>query len=375
MLNQLYKYTPLQSTFGVQMLALVDGEPRLLSLKRALQIFIEHRQRGHHPPLAVRAGQSPRPRAHPGRPADRPGQPGRRHPDHPRIAGCRCGPRPPDGALQAERAARPRPSWICSCAAWLPWSARRSRTNSKQTLERIAYLEDLLANPKKILALIQDDLSELAEKYGDDRRTHIAGEAREDFSEEDLVPDEAVLISITQRGYIKRVAAKVVPRPGPRRARRDRATPRKEEDEILMLFPARTLDTMLFFSDRGQGLLRESLPDPGRRPHRPRHPDRERAVPGGGRDHHRRGRRAATSTRQSYCTMATRKGKIKRVALSEFAAVRPSGLIAITLEDGDELGWVRLTNGKDEIILVTEGGQALRFSEEMSARWADRRPV
>ena len=104
-LNQLYKYTPLQSTFGVQLLALVDGEPRLLSLKRALQIYIEHRQEVITRRSAVRAGQSPRPGAHPGGLADRPGEPGRGDPDHPPVAGCRCGQGAPDGALPAERAA------------------------------------------------------------------------------------------------------------------------------------------------------------------------------------------------------------------------------------------------------------------------------
>jgi DNA gyrase subunit A len=93
----------------------------------------------------------------------------------------------------------------------------------KQVRETIEYLEDLLANPKKILALIKDDMNELAEKYGDDRRTRIAAEAKEDIHEEDLVPDESVLISITERGYIKRVAASAFRSAEPRRARRDRA--------------------------------------------------------------------------------------------------------------------------------------------------------
>ncbi len=87
----------------------------------------------------------------------------------------------------------------------------------KQVAEQIAHLEDLLANPKKILALIQDDMRELAEKYGDERRTRIAGDATENLSEADLVQDEAVLISLTERGYIKRVAASVFRNPEPRR--------------------------------------------------------------------------------------------------------------------------------------------------------------
>ncbi len=106
-LNQLYKYTALQSTFGVQMLALVDGEPRLLPLKRALQIFIEHRQTVLTRRTQYRTGKSARPRPHPGRPDHRPEQPGCRHPDHPRIPGCRCGQRTPDEAFQIVRSPGP----------------------------------------------------------------------------------------------------------------------------------------------------------------------------------------------------------------------------------------------------------------------------
>jgi DNA gyrase subunit A len=232
----------------------------------------------------------------------------------------------------------------------------------KATLEHIAYLEDLLANPKKVLTVIRDDLAELAEKYGDNRRTHIAHEAHENFSEADLVPDEAALVSITQRGYIKRMAAKAFRAQG-RGGRGVTGHATKEEDEILMLFPARTLDTVLFFSSRGKIYSEKAY----------QIPDAERTGrgipivnvlsldPG-------ENITAAVAVPNfelaGYATLATVMGRVKRVALSEFAAVRPSGVIAITLEDGDELGWVRLTNGQNELILVTEHGRALRFSEK-----------
>jgi DNA gyrase subunit A len=231
----------------------------------------------------------------------------------------------------------------------------------RQTLERIAYLEDLLAHPKKILEVIKGDLAEVAETYGDERRTRIASEAREDLSERDLVSDEAALISITLRGYIKRVAVKTF-RAQSRGGRGVTGHTTKEEDEVLFLFPARTLDTILFFSDRGKVYSEKTyqIPDADRT---------SKGIPivnvlalGPGETI-----TAAVSVPDfataKYCVMATRGGRVKRIALAELAAVRPSGLIAINLEPGDELGWVRLTSGESEIILITEGGQALRFSE------------
>ncbi len=118
-------------------------------------------------------------------------------------------------------------------------------------LERIAYLNDLLANPHKILDVIKSDLTEIAEKYGDERRTRIQTEEKQELKEEDLVPDESILISITQKGYIKRVAANLY-RTQARGGRGVSGQTMRDEDEVLMVIPARTLHTMLFFSDRGK---------------------------------------------------------------------------------------------------------------------------
>jgi DNA gyrase subunit A len=232
----------------------------------------------------------------------------------------------------------------------------------RQTLERIAFLEDLLAHPKKILTVIKEDLEELAEKYGDERRTLIAHDARESFSEADLVADETVLISITQRGYIKRVATKTYKTQG-RGGRGVTGHTTREEDEVLMLIPAGTLDTVLFFSDKGKVYSQKTY----------NIPDADRTAKGipivnvlalDANETITAAVTVSSFTSAEYLTMATRKGRIKRVALSEFASVRPSGLIAITLDSDDQLGWVRQTHGKDEVILVSEMGQALRFHEE-----------
>jgi DNA gyrase subunit A len=359
-LNQLYKYTPLQSTFGVQMLTLVDGEPRLLSLKRALQVFIDHRQ-GVITRRSEYELEKAKARAH-------------------ILEGLLIALANLDDVIQTIRQSadadvakerlmtRFRLSEI-QAQAILDMQLRRLAAlerqkiedEQRQVLEHIAYLEGLLASPREILEVIQKDLGEMTQRYGDPRRTRIAAEAKEDFSESDLVVDEAVLISITQRGYVKRVAAQRFKAQG-RGGRGVTGHATKEEDEILFLFPARTLDTVLFFSDRGKVYSEKAyqIPDADRT---------ARGIPIVNVLSLEAGETITAAVAvpdfvaAEYCTMATRNGRVKRIELSELSAVRPSGLIAITLEEGDELGWVRLTDGQDEIILVTEMGQALRFSE------------
>jgi len=359
-LNQLFKYTQLQTTFGVQLLALVDNEPRLLSLKRALLAYIEHRQT-----VITRRSQfeldKARARAH-------------------ILDGLLIALANLDDVIQTIRKSADAEKALerlmkrfklteVQARAILDMQLRRLAALERQkiedehrkVLERITYLKDLLAHPKKILGLIREDLQELTEKFGDPRRTRIAPDASDEISEEDMVPDEAVLISITQKGYVKRVWAKAYRRQG-RGGRGVQGHSIKDEDEVMMLIPARTLDTILFFSDRGKVYSEKAyqIPDADRT---------ARGIPMANILALNPGESITAAVAvpdfkaASFCTMATRHGKIKRVELSEFASVRPSGLIAIGLEEGDVLGWVRLTSGDDEIILVTEAGQALRFHE------------
>ncbi len=360
-LNQLYKYTPLQSTFGVQMLALVEGEPRLLTLKRMLQVFIDHRRT-----VITRRSQfeldKARARAH-------------------ILEGLLIAlahldeviqtiRQSPDAETAKERLIKRFKLSERQAQAILDLQLRRLAALERQkiedeqreTLARIAYLEDLLANPTKILAVIRDELSELAQKYADQRRTHIAVDASEDFAEQDLIPDEAVLISLTERGYIKRTSVKAFRTQG-RGGRGVAGHATKEEDEVLVILPARTFDTLLFFSNRGKVYSEKvyQIPDAERQ---------ARGIPlvnvialGAGETI-----TAVVAVPQfeegRYLCLATRNGKVKRLPLIEFASVRPSGILAISLEEGDELGWARLTQGDSELILVTEQGQAVRFCEQ-----------
>ena len=359
-LNQLYKYTALQSTFGVQMLSLVDGEPRTLPLKRMLQIFIEHRQ-----VVIVRRTNFELAKAR-----------ARQHildgylialnnieaviktireAEDADVAKTNLMTRFKLSELQSQAILDMQLRRLAALERW------KIEEEHKQVQATIEYLEDLLAHPKKVLELIKSELIELTEKYGDDRRTRIAADAKEDIHDEDLVADESVLISLTERGYIKRVAASAF-RSQSRGGRGVMGHTTKDEDEVVMLIPARTLNTMLFFSDKGKVYSEKVY----------QIPDSDRATKGiplvnvlslDPNEKVTAAMAVGAFSADSFCILMTGRGKIKRVAMEEFASVRPSGLIAMSLEEGDKLGWARLTSGKDEIIIVTENGQALRFSE------------
>ncbi len=358
-LNQLYKFTPLQSTFGVQMLALVDGEPRLLPLKKALQVFIEHRRQ-----VITRRTtfdlEKARARLHV-------------------LDGYLIALANLDAVIQTIRespdADRARQRLMqrfrlteVQAQAILDLQLRRLAALERQKIEEehrqtqawIEYLEDLLAHPQKVLNLIREEMQELAQKYGDERRTRIVAEA-ETLQEEDLVQDEPVLISLTERGYIKRVSVNAFRSQG-RGGRGVTGHATREEDEVVVLLPARTLDTLLFFTDRGKVYSEKvyQIPDADRN---------GRGIALVNVLALEAGERVTAAMTVSdfsaarYCILVTRKGKIKRLALSELATVRSSGMIAMTLENGDVLGWARLSHGENEVILVTEQGKALRFAE------------
>jgi DNA gyrase subunit A len=359
-LNQLFKYTQMQTTFGVNMLALVDGEPRVLTLKRMMAHYIEHRReiitrRTRHDLAKARD------RAH-------------------ILEGLRIALEHLDEVIATIRRSRTVDSARknlqrkfklskVQADAILEMQLRRLAALERKRIEdeytevikRIAYFEDLLANPRKILHLIKEDLEHLRSEYGDARRTVISPDAGGELAAEDLVPEEDVLISLTQRGYIKRVLARMYS--GQRRGGRGVAgAGTREEDVVEHLLLANTLHSLLFFTDRGKVYHEKAyqVPDAGRR---------ARGLPlinliGLGRGESVTAVIAVPDFEQKdYLVMATKSGKIKRTSLEEFASVRPSGLIAITLETGDELRWVKLTTGKQEVVIVTQKGQAIRFPE------------
>jgi DNA gyrase subunit A len=353
-LNQLLKYTPLQSTFGVQILALVEGEPRLLSLKRALQIFVEHRRE-----VVVRRSEyelrKARDRAH-------------------ILEGLKIALDHLDAVIETIRespdadAARQRlmerfELSEAQAQAILDMQLRRLAALERQKIEdeylaliqRIAFLEDLLASPRKILYIIKDELQGLKSAYADGRRTRLVDEDAE-LTEEDLIAEEDVLVTLTERGYIKCVPA------GAYRTRGGQGVKgaARDEDAVLRMFSAATLDTILFFSDRGKV-----------------YPEKVYQIPKMDRTSKgvllssilslASGERITSAVaisdfdQEGSLAMFTHQGKVKRIALSELSTARRSGLIAIGLGRGDRLGWVDLMRGDEDLIVVTQQGQALRF--------------
>jgi DNA gyrase subunit A len=358
-LNQVYKYTTLQSTFSVQMLALVDGEPRTISLKRALQIYIEHRR-----VVITRRSQFELDRAR-----------ARGH----ILEGYLKALANIDDIIQTIRGAQDtndaREQLMvlfdlseAQAQAILDLQLRRIAALERlkieeeytQVREQIAYLEDLLANTSKVLALIKADLTELAEKFGDDRRTRLDFESNEHFNEYDLIRDEEVLISITQRGYIKRSPSALY-RAQHRGGRGVTGMTTREEDVVEHLFSANSLDHLLFFTTMGKVYAERSfqLPETDRNGKGTLinsllalEPDEKITAVA-----------RVENFESGYFVLCTRNGRIKRVPISDFSSVRSNGLIAMGLTDDDQLRWVKRTSGEDHIILVTAFGRSIRFRE------------
>ena len=362
-LNQLYKYTQLQGTFSIQMLALVNMQPRALGLKQALQIYIDHRlevieRRSRHELAKLRA------RAHV-------------------LEGLLKALSQIDQVIRCIRSSADTDTARVELMrrfgldelqanAILEMQLRRLAALEQQKLQdeydevmaRCIWLEELLASQDKMLALIRADLEELAATYGDDRRTEILHGVSTEFDEADLVRDERVLVSLTTMGYIKRVPSSTY-RSQRRGGKGLIGMTTRDEDALTDLIAAGSLDQLLFFSDRGKVYSERAFSIP------------ETSRTGRGISIHAvlplaSGERITTilpvaytngSAVAGHLVMATRCGRIKRVPLQDMIEVRPSGLIAINLEHNDTLIQVRRTNGDQDVMVVTESGKSIRFHE------------
>ena len=357
-LNNLYRHTAMQSAFFVNMLALVDGQPRVLSLKTVLQQYIKFRQE-----IIVRRSQYELRRAK-----------DRAH----ILEGLKIAldnlDRIIDTIRRSQSAESARKNLMdafnltqVQAQAILDMQLRRLAALERkkvideytEVLKTIAYLEDLLANPRKVLFLIKQDISELKEKYGDPRRTEIIEEEPTEFREADLISHRSVVLTLTNRGYIKRMPSdsyRVQTRGG------RGATGTRETEGVHRLRTADTHDTVLFFTDRGRvfSLKCYKIPE-----------DTSRTTKGtplvkllslDEREQVTEILPISSFVPDSFVVMATRSGQIKKTSLERFASVRSNGLIANKVRKEDELVAVRMARSEDDVIVVTERGQAIRFA-------------
>jgi DNA gyrase subunit A len=358
-LNNLYKYTSMQSSFFINMLALVDGQPRLISLKEVLQYYIDFRQEviTRRSKFELKAAKA---RAH-------------------ILEGLKIALDQIDKVIatikKSETAEVARRSLMSGfglsqeqAQAILDMQLRRLASLERrkildeyaEVVKNIAYLEELLANPRRILLLIKEEVGELQSKYSDPRRTEISEQAGMEFGEEDLIPHQEVVVTLSERGFIKRVLSRTY-KPQHRGGKGIIGVVTREADAVRLLAVADTHDNLLFFTNLGKvfSLKCHEIPS-----------DSSRTAKGIAvvnlfpiADGERVTALVAVTDFKpdTYMLMATCRGEIKKTALDNFASVRSNGLIAMDLEEGDELVAACLATDQDDVIVVTQRGQSIRF--------------
>lgn len=362
-LNQLYKLTPLQSNFHYNMLALVDGvQPRVLGLKDMLSEFVKHRQ------VVVRRRtefelRKAKARAH-------------------ILEGLKIALDHIDEVIAtiraskttdiAEKALREKFGLTeIQAKAILAMQLRRLTGLEREAIEEelrallklIGELEAILADENEILRIIKEELLEMKDKYGDERKSKIINHELGKFSDEELIPEEESVILLTTENYIKRTLLTDYRRQN-RGGKGKRGMTTKDQDIIDQLIPASTHDWLLFFTNRGRVFRLKAYEVPAASL-------QAKGVAAVNLLQLQPEEKITSiikleqnSSSDNYLFMATVKGTVKKTALSDFANIRTNGLNAINLDEGDELRWVQKTNGQSDIIISTSAGQAVRFNEK-----------
>jgi DNA gyrase subunit A len=358
-LNNLYKHTPLQTSFGVIMLALVDGEPKVLSLREMLYHYLEHqktviRRRTQYDLNKAEA------RAH-------------------ILEGLRIALDHLDAVIELIRNSQTTDEAKTGLITRFSLSEEQAQAILDMRLQRLVGLERekieneykdlmklieelraILADEQKVLGVIREELTEIREKYGDERRTKITA-AEGELDEEDLIPVEDVVITITHHGYVKRLPVSTY-RSQKRGGRGVTAMGTKEEDFVEQLYVTSSHDYIFFFTNKGKAyrLKAYEIPELGRA---------AKGMPVINLLNIEQGERIQAvipvkdMSGEKYIFMATKQGIVKRTSLDEFSNIRKGGLIALNIREDDELIAVRLTDGKQEIIMGTKLGMSIRFSE------------
>ena len=360
-LNQLYKLTGLQTSFHYNVLALVNGiQPRVMGLKEILAEFIKHRQGviRRRTEFELRKAKE---RAH-------------------ILEGLKIALDHIDEVIKTIRESyddadkRLMDRFGLSeiqAAAILAMQLRRLQglerdkieSELKQLHELIQKLEAILADENEILRVVKEELIAMKEKYGDERRSKIINHELGKFSDEELIPEEDAVVLLTTENYIKRTLASDY-RKQNRGGKGKRGMTTKEEDIIAQIVPASTHDYLLFFTNKGRifrlkayevpaaGLNAKGVAAVNLLQLQPE--EKITAI-----IKHEKG-----SKDTGYLFMATKNGTVKKTPLEDYANIRTNGLIAIKLDDGDELRWIKKTNGENDVIISTSAGQAIRFNEK-----------
>ena len=358
-LNQLYQHTQLEDSFGVINLALVDGQPRLLTLKDLMVNYINHRKQ-----VIIRRTQFELRKAE-----------ARAH----ILEGLIIALDHIDEVIKLIRASKTPDEARAGLVATFSLSEEQAKAILDMKLQRltglerekidaeysellkiIASLKELLASEMKILALIKTELADIRSRFADKRRTEII-ESTGDLLTEDLIPKEDVVITISNSGYIKRISVDSY-RQQHRGGKGVIGMETKEEDFVSDLFIGNTHDYMLFFTDRGKvyWLKVYGIPTAGRQARgtaivnllQIEQGEKITAyIPVSGFDE------------KHFLLMVTKKGTAKKTALTEFSNPRKSGIIAISLDEGDKLVSVKLTDGTKNFVIGTKHGKAIRFNE------------
>lgn len=363
LLNQLYKLTALQTSFSFNMLALVDGlQPRILGLQEMLQEFISHRQKvvRRRTEFELRKAKE---RAHV-------------------LEGLKIALDHIDEVIKLIRGSKDYETALTGLMerfklteiqgkAILAMQLRKLTGLDRQEIEDelkelhelIGRLEAILADEQKILDIIKTELLEVKEKYGDERKSQIINHELGKFSDEELIPEEEAVILLTSENYIKRTLVSDY-RKQHRGGKGKRGMTTKEADVIDHMVQANTHDWLLFFTNRGRvfklkayevpaaGLSAKGVAAVNLLQMQPE--EKITAIV----------KRSKDATDEGYLFMATVKGTIKKTPLKDYANIRTSGLIAINLDEGDELRWIKKTEGNNDVIISTSAGQAIRFSEK-----------
>ncbi|MFZ5364400.1 MAG: DNA gyrase subunit A [Patescibacteria group bacterium] len=363
-LNQLFDMTPLQDSFHVNMLALVDGiQPKVLNLKMILEYYLVHRKEVIRRRTEFELNKA-KERAH-------------------ILKGLKIAVDNIDAVIKLIKKSKDKEDAKINlikrfklteiqATAILEMKLQqlanlermKIEEELKEKLALIKELEAILASPKRILGLIKKDISELKEKYGDERKTQIVVHAVKDFRVEDLIPDESTIVVVTADGYIKRLSPETF-RTQSRGGKGVMGLTTKEEDTVEHLISTTTHLDLLFFTTRGRVFQLKAYDVPAAS-----RTSKGQAIVNFLQLAPEEKISAILSVKElgegdfKYLVMVTRAGVIKKVDLKDFDNVRRSGLIAIKLKDGDRLEWVKPSSGNDEIILITAVGQAIRFKEK-----------